>query len=177
MFARSVFARSVFARSVFASNDARAGPGRFVWGPLLLALLLVQCALALGLSAEHRHALVDDAFISFRYADRWAHGRGWTWNDGSNVEGFSNPLWTYVLGAIDRWGHVPPHRAAFPLGTLSALGATLLVWFTAKQRTAPTIVRILVTGMLALDVGLGVWTGSGLETPVAALSVAIVAFL
>jgi arabinofuranosyltransferase len=164
---------------MFASNDARepVGPGRFVSLPALIAILIGQLALTLALAALHRHALVDDAFISFRYADRWAHGLGWTWNDGAKVEGFSNPLWTYALGVMDRFAHVPPHRAAFPLGTLCAVGATFLVWLATGRRMAPQRVRLLITGMLALDVGLGVWTGSGLETALAALCVACVAFL
>ena len=163
---------------MFASNDARdpVGPGRFIWGPAIAGILLVQVALALLLAALHRHALVDDAFISFRYADRWAHGHGWTWNDGSKVEGFSNPLWTYALGLLDRWAHVPPHRAAFGLGVLSALGATVLVGATLVRRGSSARLRFLTAGMLALDVGLGVWTGSGLETPLAALCVALVLF-
>jgi len=164
---------------MFASNEARdpVGPGRFVWGPVLVALLLLEVTLALLLSAEHRHALVDDAFISFRYADRWAHGQGWTWNDGSKVEGFSNPLWTYVLGGLDRVVRIPPHQAALPLGLLAALSATVLVWATLIRRGASPFMRMLATGALALDVGLGVWSGSGLETSAAACCVALVLFL
>ena len=164
---------------MFASNEARdpVGSGRFVSGPALVALLIIEVALALALSAEHRHALVDDAFISFRYADRWAHGHGWTWNDGSNVEGFSNPLWTYGLGVLDRFMRIPPHKAALPLGFLAALSATLLVWATLIRRNASPSMRMLATGALALDVGLGVWSGSGLETSAAACGVALVLFL
>jgi arabinofuranosyltransferase len=164
---------------MFASNEARdpLGPGRFFWGPALAALLIVEIAVALAFSAEHRHTLIDDAFISFRYADRWAHGHGWTWNDGSNVEGFSNPLWTYTLGYIDRFLHIPPHQAALPLGLVAALLATLLVWGTLIRRGVSSRMCMLATGALALDAGLGVWSGSGLETSAAAVSVALVLFL
>lgn len=164
---------------MFAREDARApiGPGRFYVGPVLVALLLAQAAMALALAAEHRRALIDDAFISFRYADRWAHGHGWTWNDGSRVEGFSNPLWTYLLGVLDRGAHIPPHRAALPLGILAGLGATLLVWGALGRRKASLGLRGLAAGALALDVGLGVWAGSGLETSFTACCVALLLFL
>jgi len=163
---------------MFISNEARDsnGPGRFIWSPVLVALLVLQSALILGLSAEHRHALIDDAFISFRYADRWAHGHGWTWNEGSPVEGFSNPLWTYVLGFLDRWAHIRPHRAALPLGWVLALATTLLVWCTLVRRNVSARVRWVAAAALALDVGFGVWAGSGLETSMAALCIALLSF-
>jgi arabinofuranosyltransferase len=153
----------------------RSGPGlstflgsRFA----LIVLLLLQGALTLVLAGEHGRALVDDAYISFRYADRWAHGHGWTWNDGSRVEGFSNPLWTYLLGAADRAG-LPPHRLAGPLGILCALATTLLLARATRRFGSGNLVWVLVSGGCALDVGLGVWAGSGLETSLAALCLAL----
>ena len=151
------------------------GSGLGIWVPrvsLLLALWLPQCVMALALAAEHRYALVDDAFISFRYAERWAEGNGWTWQDDARVEGFSNPLWTYLLGALARIG-VPPYRAALPLGIVIALAATTCVIGTLRRMGAGTPLIGLVAGGMALDVGLAVWSGSGLETAAAALLVAL----
>ena len=139
---------------------------------LVLLLLLPQCVLAIGLAAEHRYALVDDAFISFRYAERWAEGLGWTWQDGARVEGFSNPLWTYLLGGLARVG-VPPHRVALPLGIVTALAATGFVLGALRRLGAKTPLLVLAGGGMALDVGLGVWSGSGLETAAATLLIAI----
>jgi hypothetical protein len=38
----------------------------------------------------------DDALISLRYAERFAAGKGLTWNDGEQVEGYSNLLWVLI---------------------------------------------------------------------------------
>ncbi len=38
--------------------------------------------------------ITDDAWISFRYAERLVQGLGLTFNDGERVEGYSNFLWT-----------------------------------------------------------------------------------
>lgn len=44
--------------------------------------------------AALRRFVLDDAFISFRYADHLARGLGLVWNPGEAVEGYTNFLWT-----------------------------------------------------------------------------------
>jgi hypothetical protein len=54
--------------------------------------------------------VVDDAYISFRYAKNLADGHGFVFNVGTPVEGVTNLLWTlllaaaFELGVIARWG-------------------------------------------------------------------------
>ena len=38
--------------------------------------------------------MLDDAFISFRYAENWVSGHGPVYNAGERVEGYTNFLWT-----------------------------------------------------------------------------------
>ena len=45
-------------------------------------------------------SLFDDAMISLKYAQSIALGNGPYWNMGDKVEGFTNPLWTYILAFI-----------------------------------------------------------------------------
>jgi arabinofuranosyltransferase len=118
----------------------------------------------------HEGALVDDAFISFRYAARWASGAGLTWNDGAAVEGFSNPLWTLLLGVLARLG-VAPHVAAPGLGLLALLGTVVTAGALARRRGLSGIAQLILVGGLALDVGFATWAGSGLETASCALLV------
>lgn len=40
--------------------------------------------------------VVDDLFISLRYAENLAHGRGAVFNPGERVEGVSSPLWMFL---------------------------------------------------------------------------------
>lgn len=48
--------------------------------------------------------LMDDAFISFRYAINWARGIGLVYNPGERVEGYTNFLWVILLGICVRAG-------------------------------------------------------------------------
>jgi hypothetical protein len=47
----------------------------------------------LGHLAYYFPRVVDDLFISLRYAENLAHGQGAVYNLGERVEGFSSPLW------------------------------------------------------------------------------------
>jgi len=67
----------------------------------LLALAGYATALAL---ATRPVMLVDDAAITFRYAERIAAGKGFTYNDHEHVLGASNPLYTLVLASCSRAG-------------------------------------------------------------------------
>ncbi len=46
--------------------------------------------------------LIDDAYISLRYARNWVEGHGLVFNPTEIVEGYTNFLWT-VLGALGLW--------------------------------------------------------------------------
>ncbi len=52
----------------------------------------------------HPDALIDDAFISFRYAENLAAGNGLVFNPGERVEGYTNFLWTVLLAGATRLG-------------------------------------------------------------------------
>jgi hypothetical protein len=61
---------------------------------------------ALGFWAlrERDYVLVDDAYISFRYAVNFAHGNGLVWNPGERVEGYTNLLWVVLLSGFAKLG-------------------------------------------------------------------------
>jgi len=46
--------------------------------------------------------VTDDAYISFRYAERLLDGEGLTFNPDEKVEGFSNPLWILLIAAASK---------------------------------------------------------------------------
>ena len=56
-----------------------------------LTALVAICTLAHV--AYYFPRVVDDLFISLRYAENFAHGRGAVYNVGERVEGYSGPLW------------------------------------------------------------------------------------
>lgn len=44
--------------------------------------------------------MCDDAFITMRAVDNLIHGRGFVYNAGERVLGFTNPLWALRFKAI-----------------------------------------------------------------------------
>jgi len=46
--------------------------------------------------------LLDDAFISFRYARNLVEGHGLVYNPGERVEGYTNLLWTLFAAGFLR---------------------------------------------------------------------------
>jgi hypothetical protein len=60
-----------------------------VLGALVVAMTLLHVA-------YYFPRVVDDLFISLRYAENLAHGRGAVYNVGQRVEGYSSPLWTLL---------------------------------------------------------------------------------
>jgi hypothetical protein len=85
----------------------------------------------------------DDAYISFRYARNWTDGLGLVFNPGERVEGYTNFLWTVLLGSLHRMGADLPATAR-RLGTLAA--AATVIWVALCMR------RLLARTSLAAPV-------------------------
>jgi hypothetical protein len=117
----------------------------------------------------------DDAYISFRYARNFSDGLGLVFNPGERVEGYSNFLWTLVLGLLARAGA----DIVFAATVLSAAAALGTAWVSLRlfddiageSGVFRAVARWpLVAGGLILVVSLPMvyWATSGLETFAAA---------
>jgi arabinofuranosyltransferase len=86
---------------------------------LSLAVVAPACFFAVTL---------DDAFITFRYAENLANGHGYgVWNPGeAPVEGFTSPLWMVMLACCAALG-VDVETAAKLLGWAAHVGAVAIV--------------------------------------------------
>lgn len=117
--------------------------------------------------------LVDDAFITFRYARHLAEGHGLVWNLGESppVEGFSNFLWVAWCAAFEALG-VSTLAASRLTSAACALALTWLVAQTVRRRTdnASHAASWTALAFAALP-PIGVWATGGLETMPFALSV------
>ena len=73
------------------------------------ALLFLFIGIAIYLSQVYLYYpfTVDDAFISFRYADNLASGHGLVFNPGERVEGFTNLLFVLLEAGAIRMGMGP----------------------------------------------------------------------
>ena len=115
------------------------------------------------------HALVygfvtDDAYISFVFARNFAEHGQLAFNLGQPVEGYTNFLWTVILGAGMVLG-ISPELSSQVLGIACALGT---LWFTFRvvERALgrPSLWAGVPPLLLACSAGFACWTSGGLET-------------
>lgn len=114
--------------------------------------------------------VVDDAFISFRYALQFVRGHGLVFNPGEYVEGYSNALWVWMIAAGMRL-NADPIAVARSIGAVAYVGCVIAaVWLTG--RLARSHVAAAACGaMLAASTTLCSSSLSGLETGLYALCV------
>ena len=119
--------------------------------------------------------LIDDAYISFRYAHNWAAGNGLRYNlgEGTPVEGFSNFLWVALLTVFERLGIAPEQIA----NLVSVACGVALIWLFHRSAVRDLGLSersaLLGTLFLACFPPFAVWCTGGLET--AAFSLALFA--
>lgn len=108
---------------------------------------------------------VDDAFITFRYAEHLATGLGLTWNPGEPQEGFTSPLHVWLLACL-RWFGLPLLAASKVVGSLALGAALVLTALMARRQGAEllTALAVVITGAAAHPHVLPVHAVAGLET-------------
>ena len=136
-------------------------------------LLLGVAAVILVLHSLAYNFVTDDAFISFVYSRNLAEHGQLSFNLGHPVEGYTNFLWTVILGLLMLVG-IPPEISSRVLGTACAL-ATLYVVFRACERGfgRPTPWAAVPALLLACSSGFACWTSGGLETQLFTLLCAV----
>ncbi len=134
------------------------------FSPQLILAMVLFIAHAIFYFGVLGYDAVDDAFISFRYAQNAIRGAGLIFNPGERVEGFTNFLWTVAMIPLEGV-HADVGRASMILGALFALGTIGLVVRFAKIVNAPSGVGLLAAFLLAADGSFVLWAVSGLETP------------
>ncbi len=107
---------------------------------------------------------IDDAFVTFRYAENLADGHGLVFNPGAEaVEGYSNFLWLLLLSLLYTFG-LPTYATAKIIGLVSFL-LTAAIWYRHFERddnglswlTAPLFLLCPITafwGLSGLELGL-----------------------
>lgn len=138
---------------------------RSLWVPRWLRFGLLALVVVGGLYHAWQYAwLGDDAFISFRYSQNFAQGYGLVFNHGEWVEGFTNFLWTFILGLLHIAGASIPHTALI-LDLLAFVGVLLTVHsiirkYSVFQAGLPAWTSIA----LACCAPFAIYATSGLET-------------
>jgi hypothetical protein len=114
------------------------------------AALLLGGLLGLGLLGFSRISVVDDAYISFRYAHNLAEGHGLVFNSGEYVEGYTNLLWTLLM-ALPEALHISVSSFAVSLGLVFGLLALVEVWRVCRS------LALSPWGTSAAMIGLGLY--------------------
>ena len=146
--------------SSVATGRTPAGARRFV------APLVAVCAITIvGLAYLFRVDLIDDTYIFLRFARNLADGNGPVFNVGERVEGFSSPLWTFLLGLAGFLG-ADLEIAARVLGLLFGIGVVSILTYSIYRRTNLGRLDTALLGIgLASSPAVVFWSASGMDAP------------
>jgi arabinofuranosyltransferase len=112
------------------------------------------------------YLLLDDAFISFRYAANLVAGHGLVFNPGERVEGYTNFLWTVLLAAC-RWLGLDIPAMSVGLAFVFSLGTLVLLLALARRLLAGAPGWIVAAPALLFGASAATtrYVLSGMETP------------
>ncbi|MCP4569507.1 MAG: hypothetical protein GY841_18175 [FCB group bacterium] len=139
---------------------------RHEWQLIILLLVLVSGVYIFHL-AHYGNYIIDDAGISYTYARNLADGYGLVFNiGGEKVEGYSNPLWVFVLASLIKLRLFDPVLTPKFISVLLNIFSFFMIFrfFRDLRPGIPAIITAFFVSMtLALNVSLTVWSGAGLE--------------
>jgi arabinofuranosyltransferase len=110
--------------------------------------------------------LIDDSFITLRYAKNLVAGYGLVYNPGERVEGYTNFLWAVLLGLF---GWLRPGvdlvQVAQALGVIfGAVTLLLVIQFSRRLHGGLEWGGLIAATFLALNGSFVAWSTGGLET-------------
>jgi arabinofuranosyltransferase len=131
------------------------------WVALATALLSLRVV-----ASGSPYLLLDDAFISFRYAANLVAGHGLVFNPGERVEGYTNFLWTILLAAC-QWAGLDMPAMSVGLAFAVTLGTLVLLLALARQLLAGAPSWVVAAPALLFGVSAAAtrYVLSGMETP------------
>ncbi len=141
--------------------------GRLPHPPRLRWLVLLPTfALFAAHAASFGPWQIDDAGISFAYARNLAQGHGLVAQPGvAPVEGYSNPLWVFLLAAFQAVRLFDPLWTPKLLSLGLGFGTFALLDRMLAQAGVGAPLSAVALALLALQSGFAIWMVSGLENP------------
>jgi hypothetical protein len=144
-------------------------PQRSVWAPAAFTrratiVLLLAAAATTALFALHLTPYaIDDAWITYRYAENLGSGQGFVYNPGERVLGTSTPLYTLLLAGLHAAGLGVP-TASYTIGYAAAIG-TLVGVFLLTERLHSELAGLLAVTVVVLSPYFHRVMTYGMETP------------
>lgn len=120
--------------------------------------------------------VIDDSYITARYAANFADGAGLTFNVGyPPVEGFSDPLWLAWLALVYRiFGSSSVILGAKLLSLISLFAIAVVFLRTSYEANASRAASWVATGLLLALPSTMLWSLAGLETMLYALLILLI---
>ncbi len=78
---------------------------------------------------------IDDAYITFRYAENLALGKGFVYN-ADPILGVTTPLYCLLLAGL-KWLGVPIESSALAIGAVCAGAAPVIIWLMGRALSRP----------------------------------------
>ena len=123
--------------------------------------LYVLAVIAMGVAWFRRYS-IDDAYISYRYAQNLVDGHGLVFNIGEYVEGYTNFLWTLWIALGIKVG-LSAELTAY-LGSVPAIGFTVYATMRIGRLIGSITVARIAGGLVATNAAFLSFGSSGLET-------------
>ncbi len=130
----------------------------------------------LGFLAWSRRFILDDAFISFRYARNLVEGRGIVFNPGERVEGYTNFLWTLLMAAGLRL-RVPIVFWSQLCGLVCYCASLAITYWLARRLLRSSFWALVAMAMVGLNYTFSVYGTGGLETSLQTSSTLLAAYV
>lgn len=125
--------------------------------------ILTALFIVLILFAWTNRFIQDDAFISFRYAKNWVNGYGLVWNPGERTEGYTNFLWTLLIGIGMKLG-MEPISFSYLLGILCFTITIFLTYRLSILLFNSQWIGILIIFLLGTNFTFSSFATGGMET-------------
>ncbi len=127
-------------------------------------LLLGVAVAVLAVHSLAYDFITDDAYISFVYARNFAEHQELVFNLGQYVEGYTNFLWTLLIG-LGMLVDIPPEWTAKILaGVCSAITFVVVLGIMDRALGRKSGWAAIPALLLACSSGFACWTSGGLET-------------
>ena len=108
---------------------------------------------------------IDDAPISYRYAQNLADGKGFVYNEGEYIQGTTTPLYAMTLAVLHKLSSLDIASLSNFLGLLFSIGTVALTYRLVLSLSGNTASAFLAGLFLATLGAFVVNTMSGMETP------------
>jgi len=148
-------------------SPAETSSGMAIGGRTRLLLLVLACLILLFHIAVFAGWIIDDAYVSFRYAHNLVHGRGLVFNPGERIEGYTNFSWTILTAGFIALG-LQPDVFMPVVGVISGIG--LLLYVAREGRRLAEVdglphpyAGVPAALILACSTGLALYSVAGLE--------------